>query len=239
MCCPALLAIKPGIPNDATGWWKFDDGTGTTAIDSSGNGNSGTLKNGPTWSSAARIGPFAVDLDGTDSKVIDAGTPALLNNVWATGASLCFWIYPRAVGGAFYAKGGFLSSGFGFRFCNSEAGGCPGTANTFRLVVSFSVVSAQWYGPANFLTLNQWNYVAIVYDGSSASNTPIVYINGISITVNTVAAPVGSIADDSASILYVGAFSDAANNTIDAKIDDFRIYKRLLSASEVLALSRQ
>ena len=32
------------------GYWRFDDGTGETAIDSSGKGETGTLVNTPTWS---------------------------------------------------------------------------------------------------------------------------------------------------------------------------------------------
>jgi len=31
------------------GWWKFDDGSGTTATDSSSNGNDGTLEGGAQW----------------------------------------------------------------------------------------------------------------------------------------------------------------------------------------------
>ena len=31
------------------GYWAFDEGQGITANDSSGNGNTGTLTNGPTW----------------------------------------------------------------------------------------------------------------------------------------------------------------------------------------------
>lgn len=30
-------------------WWRFNEGTGTSAADSSGNGNTATLTNGPTW----------------------------------------------------------------------------------------------------------------------------------------------------------------------------------------------
>lgn len=33
------------------GYWKMDEGTGTTASDSSGNGNSGASVNGATWAS--------------------------------------------------------------------------------------------------------------------------------------------------------------------------------------------
>ena len=31
------------------GYWKFNDGTGTQAHDSSGKGNNGTLVNSPAW----------------------------------------------------------------------------------------------------------------------------------------------------------------------------------------------
>jgi len=31
------------------GWWKADETEGTMAADSSGNGQNGTLLNGPTW----------------------------------------------------------------------------------------------------------------------------------------------------------------------------------------------
>ena len=32
------------------GYWKFDEGSGTTALDSSMTGNTGELVNAPTWS---------------------------------------------------------------------------------------------------------------------------------------------------------------------------------------------
>src|SRR3989344_8923137 len=38
-----------GPTNGLVGYWTFDETSGTTASDSSGNGNTGTLTNGPTW----------------------------------------------------------------------------------------------------------------------------------------------------------------------------------------------
>ena len=40
----ALINPHPGL----VGWWSFNEGTGTIAGDSSGNGNTGTI-NGATW----------------------------------------------------------------------------------------------------------------------------------------------------------------------------------------------
>lgn len=44
-------------------WWKFDDGSGTSAVDASGNGHTGTLQNGPSWTTG-QIGG-AVNFDQT------------------------------------------------------------------------------------------------------------------------------------------------------------------------------
>jgi len=46
------------------GLWHFDEGTGTTAADSSGNNNNGTLVNGPTWTTG-KVGG-ALSFDGVD-----------------------------------------------------------------------------------------------------------------------------------------------------------------------------
>ncbi len=70
-----------GVPdfNDATvtdghlvGWWKLNDGTGSTALDSSGNGDNGSLTEDTTWQSAA------VNRTGDDilPAVSYGGTPA-------------------------------------------------------------------------------------------------------------------------------------------------------------------
>src|SRR6185369_15042419 len=39
--------------------YSFDEGTGTTAADKSGNGNNGTLINGATWSTTSKFGAAA------------------------------------------------------------------------------------------------------------------------------------------------------------------------------------
>ena len=45
------------------GWWKFDEGNGTTASDSSGNGNTAIIKNGG-WADG-KIGS-ALQMDGKE-----------------------------------------------------------------------------------------------------------------------------------------------------------------------------
>jgi hypothetical protein len=67
---------------------RFDEGTGTTASDSSGMGHDGTLNNGATW--AAGQSGNALSLDGTDDNVslsLETGLPA--NNASQTVA---YWM---------------------------------------------------------------------------------------------------------------------------------------------------
>jgi hypothetical protein len=68
--------------------WKFDEGEGNIAYDSSGNGNNGTLINGPTWVP----GKFASALkfDGVDDYV---EVPSNVSLSWSNNSgSLSFWV---------------------------------------------------------------------------------------------------------------------------------------------------
>jgi hypothetical protein len=49
------------ITTGLVGHWKFDEGSGITAGDSSGNNNTGTLTNGPTWTTGKLGGALSFD----------------------------------------------------------------------------------------------------------------------------------------------------------------------------------
>lgn len=61
-------------PNSVVAIWLFDEGSGTTARDSSGNGNDGTLKGGVKWVQG-KFGK-ALEFNGTDAYV-DTGQQLL------------------------------------------------------------------------------------------------------------------------------------------------------------------
>src|ERR1044072_1821320 len=48
--------------------YSFDEGSGTTAADKSGNGNNGTLTGGTSWSSTAKFGT-AASFDGSNDRI--------------------------------------------------------------------------------------------------------------------------------------------------------------------------
>ncbi len=86
-------------------YWTFDEGSGTTANDSSGSGNKGTLFNNPTWTTGKING--ALSFNGVNNYV---STPAL--NLAATRAvTVALWFNhtasPRSGGCAVQIDGQF------------------------------------------------------------------------------------------------------------------------------------
>ena len=72
LICAVFVAIAVSLIADTTRadlvvQWKFDEGSGTTAYDSSGNGYDGTLEGGATWADG-RFGG-GIELDGTSGYV--------------------------------------------------------------------------------------------------------------------------------------------------------------------------
>lgn len=67
-------------------YWKFDEGSGKSAADSSGNGNDGTLANNPTWTTG-QVGS-ALSFDGVDDSV----TVSSSNSLKIQEHTVSFWI---------------------------------------------------------------------------------------------------------------------------------------------------
>lgn len=74
---PAQAALDGG-GSGLVGWWKFDEGSGTSAGDSSGSGSTGTLINGPAWNTADyKVGSGAMSFDGVDDRVLISTVPTI------------------------------------------------------------------------------------------------------------------------------------------------------------------
>src|SRR3990167_10785875 len=88
---PVSQANAAAPTNGLIGYWAFEEQSGTTAGDSSGNGNTGTLTNGPTWTTG-KVGSGALSFDGVNDGV-NLGTPNSLNITGAVTVSA--WINYR------------------------------------------------------------------------------------------------------------------------------------------------
>ena len=84
-----LLISTPGwadITTGLIGWWKFDEGSGTSTTDSSNSGNTGALQNTPTWVKG-NIGPYALNFNGSNQYVSASLAVA------STPFSVSCWVY--------------------------------------------------------------------------------------------------------------------------------------------------
>ncbi len=109
---PARPALDVGaMPTDGlVGWWTLDETSGTSAADSSGNGNNGTMIGGldaGNDSVAGQIGT-ALDFDGDDD--ISASDDNALDI--SSSFSLAAWIYPDTVSSGYMT---FLVKGSGVK----------------------------------------------------------------------------------------------------------------------------
>ena len=67
------LTLSP-FAHGLTGYWKLDDGSGSSVVDSSGFGTTGTLRNSPTWTSGScKIGGCLSFDETNDVQIPDGG----------------------------------------------------------------------------------------------------------------------------------------------------------------------
>jgi hypothetical protein len=207
-------------------WWKFDDGSGSVAIDSSGNDNTGTLVNSPTWTTGQING--ALSFNGVN-QYVDGGSGPTIDNLSAR--TITAWIKLNSYGesslGRILDKG--TSTGWAFLVNNNDI------SNGLTFEQGFSVNMGSW-GLANVLSTGTWYHVAVVYDSSSTSNVPTFYVNGVAYApTDTFSSPSGTAVDDSTTSIKIGALFPTQRN-FDGILDDVRIYNTALGAADIQAI---
>ncbi|QQR78675.1 MAG: LamG domain-containing protein [Candidatus Moraniibacteriota bacterium] len=230
------LETHPDDPNtNLVGYWTFDgmDVSGTTAIDRGRGGNTGTLTGGPTVT-PGRIGQ-ALKFDGVDDYV-NAGVSAVLDDI-AT-LSTCAWINPRSAGEIYSGSdrfGGIVTEGIpgGWFFMTTNVYG------SVRLLfyVYFSGTDGAWYPTSDTIPLNTWTHVCFTYNNTSASNDPVLYINGASVSLTEDSTPTGTVDSNAGSELHIGT-NDVTDQVFDGLIDDVRVYDTALTQTQVTELYR-
>jgi YD repeat-containing protein len=217
----AIVTSAPGPLVQAGGLvahWTFDENTGTTTADFSGNGNSGTLVSGAAW--GAGPNGSAVSLDGVNDYV-QVGAQSSL--VMSSAASLSAWIYPTGAGseptygGVIINKEGeyqivrFPDGSIQWSFANSNPG--------------WNFINTGYVAP-----LNQWTHVAVVYE----SGVVKTYINGTLTHTYTGTGAIGDV-NNTQNEFRVGG-RQAISQTFQGRIDEVRVYNRALSVQEVMTL---
>jgi parallel beta-helix repeat protein len=211
------------------GYWKLDEGSGTTASDSVDN-NPGVLVNGPVWT-VGKVGN-ALSFDGiddivnvSDSGLWDFGTGAFTIDAWINtrDKTKTMRIVSAGHGGTDYGSN-LWTLGFG-----QNPGWGPET------VITYAVKSGGGFFDffSNSLTdsynNNDWAYIAVVKSGTSIA----FYFNGN----NVGGSDILYFPSNAKSHLTIGARqSDTPEDYtefFDGLIDEVAVYNRTLSADEI------
>jgi hypothetical protein len=201
------LATTPGL----VAAYGFDEGSGTTVFDSSGNGNNGTIS-GAAWTTAGKYGGALV-FNGTSAWVTINSSASLQ---LTTGMTLEAWVNPSVVNSAwrdviYKASDNYYLEG------TSDSGSVPGGGGTFGTsdVVVFGTTA---------LAANTWAHLAVSYDGA----TMRLYVNGVQVASQ---AQTGNIAI-STSPLQIGGDS-LYGQYFQGTIDEVRVYSTALTAAQI------
>ncbi len=210
--------VLPGLVRaELVAWWRFDDGSGTKAMDSSGNGNDGTLQGGAQWV-AGQLGG-AIQFNGTDSYVAAPHIP--FNNQSFT---IAMWVNPvlytaqQVVFGQ--VQSGSLNLSMHFRI------GGPGGTGPVPGAVRMGFYSNDLNTAGGLILDNTWYHITFWYD--FPNQTRRIYVNGVQQAQDNGAPYQGATGET-----RIGQWNN--NQWFRGIIDDVRIYNEALTDAQIQA----
>jgi hypothetical protein len=209
----APVVTTPGL----VAHWKFDEGSGASTADASGNGNLATLANGPAW--GAGVAGKALYFDGTDDNLVVAHSSSLnLSGAFSISA----WVNPASTFAGFRS---ILVKNYTYYLYAGVAGYC-GNGSPLGGFLQASDVTVCHASP---LPANTWSHIAVTYDGAMLT----LYRDGV-MAANTPAS--GGFSTSSGS-LQIGA--SQYGEYFHGLIDEVRVYNKPLTAAEVQTVYQQ
>ena len=200
-----------GVPVAAYG---FEEGSGTTVTDISGNGNDGTIS-AAVWSAAGRFGN-ALSFNGSSARVNILDSPSL---DLTAAMTLEAWVYPTTLSGWRTVILKETSGGLAYSlYAHDNAPRPAAYVNLGGGDISALGIQA--------LPLNTWTHLAASYDGSMLR----IFVNGTQVGSRSVG---GSITVSTGALRIGG--NAPWGEYFAGRIDEVRIYDRTLTQAEILA----
>ena len=207
------------------GLWLLDEGTGTTAIDSSPNTNTGTI-HGATY--VGYSGNDALRFDGVNDYV-NCGNDSSLN-VGDGSFSVLTWIKTDKGGNNDTILSKRPSGGGGYSlFLESSGANVVGRFYLRGTKDGGSNYTADWVMGGPNLVDGEWHQVVGVYDASA--NEAYLYVDGYKYATDT-SMDVGDL--NSTGILTLGAGYGGTNYFFPGQIGEAMVIGRALVAGEIL-----
>jgi alpha-L-arabinofuranosidase len=222
-----LLSVGPipAVPTP-TAHWAFDDGSGTTAVDSTGNGYTAALGTGITWVTG-NVGTHAISLNGSSTAVATVTGPVVNTSGSFTASA---WVDLASLSGyqTVVSIAGTNVAGFFLQY-RSDTG-----TFAFTRLASDSTSAATTYvaAPAAPVT-GTWYHIVGVDDATAGTLT--LYVDGQS--QGSAAYTTGWTANGNTYIGH-GFYGGTTVDYVDGSIDDVQLFSSALSAAQVVALDQ-
>ena len=216
------ITYPPATGGNLAAAYSFNEGSGATVSDGSGNNNTGTLSN-TTWT----VGQLGTGLafNGSTSRVSIADSASLRSPT--TAITVSAWVQPNGTPQAWSSIVHKVNA------TNHVSYGVGQNASNLRRLSGYLQVNGTSYTTPMTTALADltWYYVVLSWQSGQPLTLTVYNANGtVFATQSTTQAPTGSISY-SGNPLYFG--EDELGNNWKGMIDEVRIYERVLSASEI------
>jgi beta-xylosidase len=227
-----VSAEGPDVPADLLLDYDFDETGGNIARDSSGRGYHGTYVRTPDFGTGVDGGSFK--MSGGTSSSTTSPYVRIPNGVLKNADSVTVSTHVKWKGGDnFQWLFGLGPDSDKYLFASPSNGG----GKLFS-----AITKATWSGEKQMtagsrLTPGDWQHVTVTVD--SAAETAVLYVNGIEAARATgVTIKPSELYDPAKGYSgYIGKSLYSPDPYFGGEVDDFRIYNRALSPTEVLELS--
>jgi hypothetical protein len=215
-CTAPAPTPTPTPSSDLVGAWGFNEASGSTVSDKSGNSNTGTIA-GATRTTAGKFGS-ALQFDGVNDAV---SVPDSASLDLSRGMTLEAWVYPTSV-----------SSWQSVVFKENRAAGHqsyslygPDGSKKAAAEVATGTTYTSLPG-STALPANTWSHIAATYDGATLK----VYVNGVQRGSKALA---GSLVATNDPLKFGG--NAVWSEWFKGRIDEIRVWKSARTQSQVAA----
>ena len=192
--------------------YGFDEVSGTSAVDSTGNGNTGTISGASRVSEGMYGG--ALSFNGIDNVVVVSNSASL---ALADQMTLEAWVFPTAIATGWHAIVHKQTDAWYLHVSGPDGLMQP---------VGGAILNGgeRWASSPITIPLNTWSHLAITYDGTTLR----LYINAAQVASQAIS---GTIEVNSDPVRIGG--NTYPNQFFQGVIDEVRIYNRALTQTQI------
>ncbi|MHC4204602.1 MAG: LamG-like jellyroll fold domain-containing protein [Planctomycetota bacterium] len=213
-CLVLGLALTSTVRADLVGWWRLDEGSGTTIADSSASGNDGTFVGTPEWTAGKVKG--ALEFDGGDSVNVSGAA-----DIQPESLTLMTWVNFSDVDVAL-GRQDYLSKDDDYALSLHEGSNDQKIHGIVTSAGGWSVVHGD-----TVVEVDTWYHTALTYD--TGTNMLTLFLDG---EVDAELSVPDGVEHRRGGILTLGTFS---GRDLRGKLDEVKIFDTALSEDEIKA----